>query len=103
MIKELSAKVFGKLGFSFKKNGAFIQFSALVTYQVPRVKNDTQHNNTDKHFTSSQLLGDFVMDEIQLLVLEEKRPETPKKVWYCTFFAISDFKISAGSNLTQDR
>ena len=42
MIKELSAKVFGKLGFSFKKNGAFIQFSALVSYQVPRGKSDTE-------------------------------------------------------------
>ena len=103
MMKELMSVVLGKLSLSFMKNGAFVQLFELVTYQVLRGKNDTEFKKFGQHFTSSQMLIDFLMDEIQLLVLEEKRLEKPKKDWYCTFFAISDFKISAGSNLTQDR
>ena len=85
MMKELRAVVFGKLGFSFKKNGAFKQFSALVTHQVPRGKNDTHYFNTDKHFTSVQMMIDKLMGEIRLPVLEEQNLESRKNLGIALF------------------
>ena len=102
MMKELRAVVFGKLCFSFKKNGAFVQFSALMTHQVPRGKNDRQYIKVDKHLTGEQMLIDSVMDEIQLLVLAEKRLEKPKKILPLHFFAVSDCQIWDERNSTRE-
>ena len=79
MMKELRAVVLGKLSMSFKKNGAFVQSSAPKTYQLLRGKNDREYIIIGKHFTKSQLMIDFLMDEIQLLVLDETRLEKPEK------------------------
>ena len=79
MMKELRTVVFGKLSLSFMKNDAFSRISAPKTYQLLRGKNDREYIIIGKHFTKSQLMIDFLMDEIQLLVLDETRLEKPEK------------------------